>query len=199
MKLSRQDGLPLAIVAAVLLCLAVGYLYLHNRRPDVQTVTFGTPASPGADQSPGLQPLAPHVYDSTGELTLQVGDVADSNGVEFGVTKLAAPYSASDPALQASRGELLVVDVELRNTQAAGGQPLTISSAADFELTDGTGQSYQPVAIPGVAKPPDGAIAPGAMLDGSLGYDVPTGQTFVLRFKNELLMNGQIAVDLGKH
>lgn len=191
--------MPLAIVAAVLLCVAVGYLYLHNRQPEVKTVTFGTPASPGAEQSPGLQPLAPYVYGSTGELTIEVGDVADSNGVEFGVTKLAAPYTAGDQAPKPSRGELMVVDVEVHNTLAAGGEPLNVSSAADFELTDGAGQTYQPVTIPGVAKPPDGAIAPGAMLDGSLGYDVPAGQTFVLRFKNELLMNGQIAVDLGKH
>jgi hypothetical protein len=174
------------------------YLYLH-RTPEVQIFTVGTPASPGADSSAGPQPIAPGVYDSTGALTLEVGDVADSNGISFGVIGLTAPFTASDPATKPAQGEFMLVTVEVHNTLDSGGQPLSISSAGNFELQDGSGQTYSPVIIPGAAKPPDGSISPGASLNGTLGYDVPSGQTFTLLFKNDQIFNGQILVDLGKH
>ena len=69
--------------------------------------------------------------------------------------------------------------------ETATGAPIPFPYSAGFD-------------VPGAPAPPNGAVAPGQTLDGALAYDVPAGQTYLFHFKNELLLNGDVAVNLGQ-
>ncbi|GEM_PF-5362227 len=190
--------MPFAVLLAMLVTAAV--IFLSSRKPAAPSrVVLGTPPPAAqASSSSGLQPVAPGVDEAAGVFTIQPGDVVVSNGVQFGVTSVTTP-PAGEAGRQPSQGQFMQVDVEVHNAAGAGDQPFAISSATDFELRDGAGQSYPATASIGTAKPPDGNLAPGTTLEGSLTYDVPTGRSFWLVFKNPLISNGAIVVELGKH
>jgi len=123
----------------------------------------------------------------------------DSNGVLFGVTSVAAPYtSAGNAGAKPRAGELMVIDVEIHNSLASGGATLTISSASNFELQDASGRTYAETSLSGAPKPPNGKIGPGETLEGGLAYDVPAGQNYRLLFKQPRVSQGEIVVDLGR-
>ncbi|HEY8693651.1 MAG TPA: DUF4352 domain-containing protein, partial [Chloroflexota bacterium] len=147
----------------------------------------------------GRLPLGPRVDESNGILTIEAGDAVDSNGVLFGVTSVVAPYNSSGPAVTKPRaGEFMVINVQIHNSLAAGGDALTVSSASNFELQDANGRVYDKTSVPGAPRPPDGTIRPGETLDGALAYDVPVGQGYRLLFKETLVSQGEIIVDLGR-
>lgn len=186
-------SLPFAVLLAAAACAAV--IFLSVRR---QPATSQPLLNPVAAQQPETNqtPIGPYLDEANGALTIQVGDTALFNGVSFGITNMTAPYS--DASAQPRKGELVRLDVEVRNTENAGGPPFAISGTQSFELQDEGGQTYPEASAPDAPKPPDGKIGPGASLQGSLVYDVPTGHTYHLLFKNDLLSNGEIVTELGR-
>jgi hypothetical protein len=189
----RRVTLPIAAAISVAVCAAVIFLSVH-RPPPPSAPGLRGPLGPEASTSSST--IGPRVDEATGALTIKVGDAALSNGVSFSVTDMNAPYST--PGTQARQGELVKLDIEIRNTGASGGPPFEVSSAKSFELQDDGGRSYPPASVPAAIKAPDGSIGPGAGLQGSLIYDLPYGHTYRLLYKNEQLSAGQVAVDLGQ-
>ena len=116
-----------------------------------------------------------------GDLILVVSGVTSSDGTQFEKSKA---------------GQYLIVAVALQNN---GTKAATVSSAISFELRDDGGQTYNETILSTAPKPPDGSIAPGDKLAGSLTYDVPKGKSFKLYFKNAIFGSGQTIIDLGSH
>jgi hypothetical protein len=112
------------------------------------------------------------------------------------VTNITAPYTGA--AAQPQQGEFVRLDVEVRNTEAAGGPPFDVSAEQSFELQDSSGNSYPQAQVPGAPQPPEGKLGPGANLQGSLIYDLPPGRAYRLLYKNSQLSNGEIITDLGQ-
>jgi len=194
----RRQALPIAIALAMLVGAVAIYLARTSGRSPTatQTVVITGSASPGSvPTSQTRTAIEPHVDESSGVLTIGVGDSIDSNGVLFGVTQVQAPYgSAGGPPGR----ELMLVSVELHNSLTSGGDPLTIASRQNFELQDENGRMYDQTRAAGAPKPPDGKLAPGETLDGALAYQVLPGQSYRLLFKHTLVSQGVIVVDLGK-
>jgi Domain of unknown function (DUF4352) len=188
----RGVTVPLAALLAVAACAAVIFLSLNRAQPVSRTIIG--PSTQPSDS--GQQPIGPHLDEVSGALTIQVGDTALFNGVGFEVTNMTAPYS--DTSSQPQKGEFVRLDVEIRNTEAAGGSPFDVSAKQSFELQDDGGSSYSGASLQGVPGPPDGKLVPGTSLQGSLIYDLPSGHTYRLLYKNELLSNGEIITNLGR-
>jgi hypothetical protein len=202
--MDRRQSLPLAVIVITLVCVAVIYLSKNWPRSSPQTtVIVGSASAVGSSGVQGPAPIGPHVDESSGVLTIDTGDSVDSNGVLFGVISVVAPYTAGAASAAAApkpgASELMLVNVEVHNSLAAGGEALTISSTANFELQDANGRVYDETTAPGAPKPPDGKIGPGETLDGGLAYNVPSGQSYRLLFKETLVSQGVIVVDLGAH
>ena len=187
----------MAIALALLVGAVVVYLLRSSGQSSTpaRTVIVGS-ASPGSvPTSQAHAAVEPHVDESSGVLTIGVGDSVDSNGVLFSVTHVQAPYgSASAPPGR----ELMLVSVELHNSLTTGGDALTIASGQNFEVQDDNGRSYDQTSAAGAPRPPDGKLAPGETLDGALAFQVPPGQNYRLLFKNALVSQGMIVVDLGQ-
>ncbi|MFI5267699.1 MAG: DUF4352 domain-containing protein [Chloroflexota bacterium] len=198
--MDRRKTLPIAVIFITLVCVAVIYLSKNWPRSSSPTTVIVGSASPvGSSGVQGVAPIGPHLDESNGILTIDAGDSVDSNGVLFGVTSVVAPYTSSGATAAKPRaGEFMVVNVQVHNSLTAGGDPLTISSATNFELQDATGRVYDETTVPGAPKAPDGKIGPGETLDGGLAYDVPLGQNYRLLFKETLVSQGVIVVDLGR-
>lgn len=188
----RKLSVPFAALLAAAACAAVIFLSLHRSPPASKPAL-----SPVDVQQPaGNQtPVGPHVDELSGALTIAVGDTALFNGVGFGVTNMTAPYT--DSSTQPRKGEFVKLDLEVRNTEAAGGPPFDVSGAQSFELQDDGGNSYPEASVSGGPTPPNGKLGPGASLQGSLVYDLPAGHAYRLLYKNDLLSNGEIITDLG--
>lgn len=198
--MDRRKSLPIAVIFITLVCVAVIYLSRNWPKSSPATTVIAGSASPVASLGvQGVAPIGPHLDESNGVLTIGAGDSVDSNGVLFGVTSVVAPYtSGAAAAAKPSTGEFMVVNVQVHNSLTTGGAPLTISSASNFELQDANGRVYDEATVPGAPKPPDGKLQPGETLDGGLAYDVPSGQDYRLVFKQTLVSQGMIVVELGQ-
>ena len=199
--MDRRSALPLAAMVAMLIGAIVVYLLKTSGQnaAEVRTVVVGS-ASPISVAAPARVQIGPHVDESSGILTIGVGDSVDSNGVLFGVTGVQAPYTGPGTPSASATGapELIVINVEIHNSLSPGGDVVTIASASNFELQDESGRVYDQTSAEDAPKPPDGKIGPGQTLDGSLAYRAPAGQSYRLVFKEELVSQGRIAVDLGR-
>jgi len=193
--MNRQNGLLYAAPVVVLICAAVLW-WAHQLTSQPKTVVIGAPLPLGAEASSGPAPLGPHVDEQTGVLTIAVGDAVDSNGVQIGVTNVTAPFTASGSNL-ATRGQFMLVDVQVHNSGDVNSPPFGVSSDTSFQLQDQNGEVYPETTVPGAPNAPAGNLSPGATVSGTLGYDVPPGRTYRLLFLNPQVSQGQIAIDLG--
>jgi hypothetical protein len=193
----RRNLVPAVAVAITIVCALAIYLNMQRRPGPVQTTVIVGSAQPSAGSSSD-SPLGPHLDQDTGVLTIQAGDQVDSNGVLVGVTGVVAPFNTSDPSRQPSSGEFMLVNISVHNSLSQGGEVLTVSPAANFELQDTAGKVYPSTALPGAPSPPDGRLNPGATVNGGLTYDVPKGLSYRLLFKSPLVSNGEIIIDLGR-
>jgi|SRR5581483_10239785 len=192
----RQDAVAVAALIGVIACIVVVGLRIHVGSQPTRVV-IGSPAPSGAaTPDNGRQTIGPHVDEATGDLVIAVGDAALANGVQISVTDVKAPYA--DASLSATRGELMLVDVDVHNAAGQDRPTFSVSTRDNFALDDASGQTYPPLTGAAAPKPPDGTLAPGATLDGSLLYDVPAGQTYQLRFKSPVDASTQIVIDLGR-
>ena len=123
--------------------------------------------------------------------TIKVGD-----NLMYTVSGVTAPYDSGNEFDVATKGQFMLVTVTFLNN---GAKSVNVSSALSFTLHDATGQTYTETIVVGAANPPDGEIAKGDKLAGTLAFDVPKGQDFKLYYKNDIFSNGSVIVDLGTH
>ncbi len=143
-------------------------------------------ASSTSNSSTGSsQPLAKHF--SIGD-TVKVGDTwqAVVNNVK---TDDGGQYSGLK-----SGDTYLVVDISLTNLS---NQEQVISSALNFTLQDSTGQKYNEGIDTNTGATPDGKVAAGLPLRGSIAFEVPvTQKNFTFAFDPNIISSGQTIWDL---
>jgi hypothetical protein len=89
----------------------------------------------------------------------------------------------------------VLVDISLTNLS---GSEQNVSSLANFTFKDSTGQKYDESIDPNVnGGTPDGKVASGDTLRGTLTYEVPASQkAFTLAFAPDITSSGQTIWDL---
>jgi hypothetical protein len=88
----------------------------------------------------------------------------------------------------------LVVNISLTNLS---NQEQSISSALNFTLQDSTGQKYDESIDTNAGATPDGKVAAGSPLRGSVAYEVPSStKKFTLSFAPDITSSGQSIWDL---
>lgn len=92
------------------------------------------------------------------------------------------------------KGVYLLIDVSLKNISS---QEQDASSLLMWKLQDSTGQSYDQTIVTNAKSSPDGKVAAGSPLRGTLAYDVPTNiKTFTLSFQSDITSDGQTIWDI---
>ncbi len=138
-----------------------------------------------ASSTSSSQPLAKHF--NIGD-TVKVGDtwqavvnnVKTDNGGQYSGLKSGDTY--------------LVVDISLTNLS---NQEQVISSALNFTLQDSTGQKYNEGIDTNTGATPDGKVAAGSPLRGSIAFEVPVVQkNFTFAFDPNIILSGQTIWDL---
>jgi hypothetical protein len=114
----------------------------------------------------------------------------------YTVTSVTAPFISTNEFDVPKNGQFLAVAVTFQNN---GSKEVRITGLLSFTLRDGNGQSYDEAFVADAPNPPDGAVAPGDKLAGTLVFDVPKGQHFKLYFTANLFSTGSVVVDLGTH
>jgi hypothetical protein len=126
-----------------------------------------------------------------------VGDLVELGDWQVKVHGVTDPFTSDDPIFQPAAGNRWVaIDVEVTNT---GDSAETLSSIVCFQLKDGENKAYDST-VTGVAgtASPDGDLAPGASLRGTLEYELPTAAAGLhLTFNCDLLDSGSATIALG--
>jgi hypothetical protein len=133
-----------------------------------------------------------------GQQTFAVGDLVELGDWQVQVHGATDPFTSGSEFIQPAPGNRFVAaDVEVFNRSDA---PATVSSILCFELQDSTNAAYQLSAAgfgPGTPAPPDGEVAPGGALRGTLAYEVPAAATGLrIHFKCELFSTGSAVINL---
>jgi hypothetical protein len=130
---------------------------------EIATAATGLPTQQPSEQNAAGKPI---VASDTWTITLN--SASTSTGSDFIKPK--------------SGNIFLEVNVTLKNTSSSS---QTASSLLMFSLIDGTGQKYDESF--GVGTPPDGAVAAGGLLRGTIAYEVPQSvHTFTLQFQPDI-------------
>ena len=132
----------------------------------------GTPTS--ANGSPTAAP---------GNSAHKVGDAVTIGGWQVVVNGVTT--SNGDSFTQPKTGNTFVlIDVTVTNT-ASSTQP--VSSLISFDMKDASGQKYTETIVSGAPNPPDGNVAAGSKVRGTLAYELPTSaKTIELDFTPSL-------------
>ena len=149
----------------------------------LETAPAHTP-TPGSTTTPGTQ-------------LFNVGDTVRLGTLHVTVNGVRA--SLGDNLWEPNKGKYFVyVDVTFRNE---GDQPEIVSTLLQMEMRDAEGRSYDIdfSAISGSSSsPPDGEIAPGDILRGEVGYQLPVDiGELTWRFSGDILRLGQAIFSLG--
>lgn len=136
----------------------------------------GTAVTPTDNSSSGSTPTQAakvwHMGDtvSIGNWTVKVNSFKTNTGGEFDAPKAGNIY--------------VVADITLKNTSSS---PQDFSSLISFSFKDSTGQTYTETVVSGVPNSPNGNVAAGALLRGSIVYEVPkTQKSFSLSFTPDI-------------
>lgn len=158
---------------------ALAVLALATACGNTAASNTGTSTTPAATTA--TAPAAPTFF-KVGD-TVKVGEqwqviiegVKTSQGGEF-----EAPGSGNT---------YLLVDISLKNLT---NQEQDMSSELFWSLQDATGQKYTETVITTAPSTPDGKVAAGGLLRGTIVYKVPTSQhSFSLAFAPDLTSGGQ--------
>jgi hypothetical protein len=126
-----------------------------------------------------------------------VGDLVELGDWRVRVHGVTDPVRSTDEFLQPPAGQRWVaVDVEVTN---ASDRAEVVSSALCFQLVDDQNRTFNQT-VTGVsdAGTPDGDVAPGASLRGSVEYEVPAdARGLRLNFSCDLLTPGTATIALG--
>ncbi|HLG78326.1 MAG TPA: DUF4352 domain-containing protein [Ktedonobacteraceae bacterium] len=136
-------------------------------------------ATQAATQPGQTQPTAAPTQSSSSSGMHKVGDVVTIGGWQ--ITVNGVKTSQGDEFNQPHAGNtFLLVDVTAVNQT---GQAQTFSSLISFTLKDSTGQKYDETIDTAAPSSPDGNVAAGGKLRGTLAYEVPLSQhSFELDF-----------------
>jgi uncharacterized protein DUF4352 len=143
----------------------------------------------GSNTGTGASPATTSVF-TVGQ-TIKLGD-----NLMYTVTSVTAPYVSTNQFDVSKNGQFLAVAVTFQNN---GAKEVRISGLISFSLRDGNGQSYDEAFVADAPNPPDGAVAPGDKLAGTLVFDVPKNQHFKLYYTANIFSSGSVVVDLGTH
>jgi predicted RecA/RadA family phage recombinase len=122
----------------------------------------------------------------------QVVKVGDTWQVTINSAKTSPHGQFSKP--QKSGNVFLIFQISVKNIS---NQEKNISSIAQFDLTDTTGQKYAASYDDEAGAMLDGKVEPGSPLKGSLVFEVPQGvHDYRLAFEAELFQSGQIVWDI---
>ncbi len=135
----------------------------------------GTGQKGTSEEQPPAEPQGEDQPDDNAEVKpigepATVGDTVDYHGTV--ITLNGVRESEGDEYLKPQPGHTFkVVDITVKNN---GQEPLVISSALSFSLTDSSDLNYT-VPITDDVKMLDGTIAPGGELTGEIPYEVKQG------------------------
>lgn len=104
--------------------------------------------------------------------TWKVGDLVAIGGWEVQVHSAKTAQGGEFSTLK-SGDVYLLIDVTVTNKT---GQSQTFSSIGQFSVKDATGQTYTQTIDTDAPNAPDGAVANGSKLRGTLAYEVPSTQ-----------------------
>jgi hypothetical protein len=158
---SLKKGRHWLWITALIIVFFVGYTIGSNIHP--------ASPKPAATPTPtATQPMATPTPPETA-IHYRVGQKLQINGV-WQVTVTAARTSQGDQTSRPKPGNtFLLIDIEMKNISS---QPQTVSSLSQYTLRDTVGQIYQ-LAPLASATTPDGTLQAGALLKGTLTYEVP--------------------------
>lgn len=162
----KHTGCVISAVVAIVVVLAIIVIAASNS---------GNNASTANNTSQGNQN-----QQSSAPSTHGIGDAITING--WTVTLNSAKTTTTGTVLsQPKSGDVfLLLDVSLNN---ATGQSQNVSSLIQFALKDASGQGYNEALGSSDAKTPDGTLANGSKLRGTVVYEVPkSGSGYELDF-----------------
>jgi uncharacterized protein DUF4352 len=149
-----------------------------------------------ADEGGGSSSEAASDEGSDGPEVFAVGDLVELGDWQVRVHGVTDPLESSDPIFAPTPGHRWVaVDVEVTNRSD---QTATVSSMLCLELKDATNTTYdQTVTGASTAATPDGDVAAGASLRGTVEYEIPADATGLrLDFSCDLLTPGTATIAL---
>lgn len=157
----------LVLLFVAIAALAVPFLACGSTAGSTGTaVTPSDNSSSGSTPTPSAKIWKLGDTVAIGNWTVKVNSLKTNGGGEFDPPKSGNIY--------------VVVDVTLTNTSSS---PQDFSSLISFSFKDSTGQTYTETVVTGVPNSPNGNVAAGALLRGSLVYEVPKSQkSFSLSF-----------------
>jgi len=131
---------------------------------------------------------------TTTEAPSAIGTAVKAGDLSLTVNSVAPFTSPSELDRLPENGQYLAVKVTVENH---GSKSEIISSILSFDLRDTEGERYTLAFLVGSPPLPDGDVAAGAKLAGTLVYDVPKGRSYELVFSYSL--TGSVSVKLGEH
>jgi hypothetical protein len=125
----------------------------------------------------------------------KVGDFVRLGDFTIKVNKVSNPYKSHDSWSQPKKGNKYVaVSVSVKNS---GSEPQTVSSLICFDLRDSEGQAAKIAMLTDAPSSPDGEIAPGKFIKGTLGFELPkNAKGLTLEFKCDPFTSGTATVSL---
>lgn len=150
-----------------------------NATPTTQSGQAGQATQPAQTQ-PTAAPTQPS--SNTGG-THKIGDLVTLDGWQITVNNVKT--SSGDEFNQPKPGDtFLLIDITAVNQTS---QSQSFSSLLSFTLKDSTGQKYDETIDTNAPSSPDGNVAAGGKIRGTIAYDVPqTQHTFELDFTPDI-------------
>lgn len=127
--------------------------------------------------------------------TFKVGESVKLGDWAVTVNSVENPFTSSSSFDTPAEGKKYVaVDVSVQNNST---KPEIVSSLACFSLQDSTGQSYTQALVAGAPSAPNGEVAPGETVRGTIVYEVPESATGLKeKFKCDLFSTGTATINL---
>lgn len=131
----------------------------------------------------------PKTNTTSSNQTFKVGDVV-TVGTDWQVTVNSVKTSAGSDFNEPKTGDtFLEISVTMKNISS---QEQDASSLIFWSLKDSTGQQYDEAVVTDAPSTPDGKVAAGDKLTGTLSYQVPlTQKQFELSFAPDPISTGQ--------
>jgi hypothetical protein len=194
----RKNYLWLIIVAAVLVVVVFGIVFAaannkgttNGAQPTAQTSGATATSAPTQAGQPTTAPTQPSSSSTSGSHKL--GDVVTIDGWQVVVNSAKISHGGQYDTLQHAGDVFLEIDVAVTNQT---GQSQTFSSLLDFTLKDSTGQTYDQTFVSDAPSSPDGTVANGSKLRGTVAYEVPaTMHSFEFDVAPDSLNSSNVAI-----
>lgn len=165
------------------------YLFLIVLIAAVMLACGGSDSNTGSTANAGPAPTsAPAQHFKPGQ-TVKVGDTW-----QIVVNKVSTNPGSDIDKPQKTGDTFLLVDVSLKNLSTA---EQNVSSLIMFSLQDDSGQKITQTITTFAPASPDGKVAAGSQLRGTLAYEVAaSGKVFTLSFQADITSSGQTIWDL---